>query len=98
MSSLTSRSILRGARSPATPGWPTAAAPRNSLFAWQSLNFSQRLCAQLGVAHVFVSQEMIAASGLDTIPQLQADGKYVGDADAVQQLVDEGSFGSLFSS
>jgi glutaredoxin-related protein len=41
---------------------------------------------------------MIAASGLDTIPQLQADGKYVGDADAVQQLVDEGSFGSLFSS
>ena len=36
-------------------------------------------------------------TGLDIIPQLLADGKYVGDADAVQHMVDEGSFKSLFS-
>ena len=42
-------------------------------------------------------QEMVLQTGLDIIPQLLADGKYVGDADAVQHMVDEGSFKSLFS-
>ena len=39
--------------------------------------------------------EMTAVSGTKLLPQLHVDGKYLGDADAIQELNDEGELVKL---
>ena len=40
-------------------------------------------------------EEMTGVSGSRVLPQLHVDGKYLGDADAIQELNDEGELVKL---